>query len=1015
MINCDVENLIELTDSNIATINRNLIVGYVIIKGNPWGCEGYAYIFTIESNEMKTYRGNIYYDNLKEENFYGCVPKDLTFIPYYMGHYVYVPDYMAETVKSNWEKYREEYTYPETRMIKGIYEACKAYEDRLIGKTNVMAEPNSNNILVTILNDYPDVWKQPNRFKALLMDLIPQDKLRRNLLYICVEEQIPNNLSEKTQVNNIDISVFRKKVIGACGCSDSLAEEIIAMWIEALGICVTDISEVDPKEILIDDLELSVRTYNCLKRAGINKLGDLVDKLPDDGLMKIRNLGRKSLEEILTVLKKYNLILGTSSQERETEVEKKPTNSLPTLEELCDQQEIGVRTYNCLRRAGITTLEEVAEKTYEDMLRVRNLGRRCLDEVIRVLDQYGLKLKEPEKPELDANLAEMSLEDMELSVRSYNCLRRAGVNKLQDIIDLSGEDFIKVRNLGLKSAQEIVEKLAELGVPYELRKHLNKAIADRKEARLKEKEEKEQREKEEQEKEEEESSSEDFLARLKSLQITLELKQGLEKIQNEDYAEFLVHFEKAVELGYRGNYSLIGQLYLAGVEGVPKDYAKGFKWLQRFYDDFKAGNLELDDNSMMIEVCHNLGALYFVELQKGNFSTVLKQHKLKNVLDIWKEAINYAPEEKDEDDSESKADKLLSLGCCFYYGKIRIDDVDDMEIQPDYEYAYKAFVEAERLKNVTAITLLAEMYEEGKFVEQNEVIASNKYLKAAIKGEENAVEWCQKHFLDELPWDKQSNWSDVVIAEEFPEIIAKTAKQIECNNLEDLRKFEFENLKDLDLSIEEAHLRRLFVRVANFVENYEPSPDAGIRSVIGLVDVANTLAQYGYEEPIATEVSGIFGWLNEFYEGYLDETVQLSRGYDDISRIEYRLGICYAYGIGTGVDLEKAVDMLSKTILHGKDKHYEIVLSSSKYLYCGEISAVRDKEIVSINPDYKQAYRGFKKLSTKGQPEATYYLAQMFEEGKYVEQDLRQAIKLYKDAAAKGNTLAEQWLEEKDF
>ena len=113
--------------------------------------------------------------------------------------------------------------------------------------------------------------------------------------------------------------------------------------------------------------------------------------------------------------------------------------------------------------------------------------------------------------------------------------------------------------------------------------------------------------------------------------------------------------------------------------------------------------------------------------------------------------------------------------------------------------------------------------------------------------------------------------------------------------------------------------------------------------------------------------------------------------------------------------MEKAVDMLSKTILHGKDKHYEIVLSSSKYLYCGEISAVRDKEIVSINPDYKQAYRGFKKLSTKGQPEATYYLAQMFEEGKYVEQDLRQAIKLYKYAAARGNTLAEQWLEEKDF
>ncbi|MCF0129541.1 MAG: DNA-directed RNA polymerase subunit alpha [Pseudobutyrivibrio sp.] len=50
-------------------------------------------------------------------------------------------------------------------------------------------------------------------------------------------------------------------------------------------------------EMSIDELELSVRSYNCLKRAGINTVAELCDKTPDD-MMKVRNLGRKSMEEV---------------------------------------------------------------------------------------------------------------------------------------------------------------------------------------------------------------------------------------------------------------------------------------------------------------------------------------------------------------------------------------------------------------------------------------------------------------------------------------------------------------------------------------------------------------------------------------------------------------------------------------------------------------------------------------------------------------------------------------------
>ena len=58
----------------------------------------------------------------------------------------------------------------------------------------------------------------------------------------------------------------------------------------------------------IDELELSVRSYNCLKRAGINTVEELTNRTPDD-MMKVRNLGRKSLEEVLGKLKELGLQL----------------------------------------------------------------------------------------------------------------------------------------------------------------------------------------------------------------------------------------------------------------------------------------------------------------------------------------------------------------------------------------------------------------------------------------------------------------------------------------------------------------------------------------------------------------------------------------------------------------------------------------------------------------------------------------------------------------------------------
>ena len=66
-------------------------------------------------------------------------------------------------------------------------------------------------------------------------------------------------------------------------------------------------------EMSIDELELSVRSYNCLKRAGINTVEELTNKTSDD-MMKVRNLGRKSLEEVLAKLKELGLELNSSEE-----------------------------------------------------------------------------------------------------------------------------------------------------------------------------------------------------------------------------------------------------------------------------------------------------------------------------------------------------------------------------------------------------------------------------------------------------------------------------------------------------------------------------------------------------------------------------------------------------------------------------------------------------------------------------------------------------------------------------
>ncbi|MBZ4688531.1 MAG: DNA-directed polymerase subunit alpha [Clostridia bacterium] len=78
-----------------------------------------------------------------------------------------------------------------------------------------------------------------------------------------------------------------------------------------------------------------------------------------------------------------------------------------------------------------------------------------------ISDEVTMVEKEEEEKD---KVLEMTIEELDLSVRSYNCLKRAGINTVDELINRTEEDMMKVRNLGRKSLEEVKHKLAELGL-----------------------------------------------------------------------------------------------------------------------------------------------------------------------------------------------------------------------------------------------------------------------------------------------------------------------------------------------------------------------------------------------------------------------------------------------------------------------------------------------------------------------------------------------------------------------
>lgn len=198
----------------------------------------------------------------------------------------------------------------------------------IINKEQVIATLNGGAdcklyIEMTVVNGRGYVSSDKNKREEMAIDVIPIDSIFTPIerVNIAIEN---TRVGQITDFDKLTLDVYTNGTLE----SDEAVSLAAKVMSEHLNTFI-DLSEkakmaevivekeedetVKVLELNIDELELSVRSYNCLKRAGINTVEELTNKTADD-MMKVRNLGRKSLEEVLAKLKELGLSLKSNEE-----------------------------------------------------------------------------------------------------------------------------------------------------------------------------------------------------------------------------------------------------------------------------------------------------------------------------------------------------------------------------------------------------------------------------------------------------------------------------------------------------------------------------------------------------------------------------------------------------------------------------------------------------------------------------------------------------------------------------
>jgi len=141
--------------------------------------------------------------------------------------------------------------------------------------------------------------------------------------------------------------------------------------------------------------------YNVRYTVENTRVGNITDF--DKLLLEVETNGTITAKEAISfgakILNEHlNLFVELSDEARNVEilVEREETKKEKVLEMTIEELDMSVRSFNCLKRAGIDTVEDLTNRTEEDMIKVRNLGKKSLEEVIQKLHSLGLELRKEE-------------------------------------------------------------------------------------------------------------------------------------------------------------------------------------------------------------------------------------------------------------------------------------------------------------------------------------------------------------------------------------------------------------------------------------------------------------------------------------------------------------------------------------------------------------------------------------------------------------------------------------------
>ena len=239
-------------------------------------------------------------------------------------------------------------------------------------------------------------------------------------------------------------------------------EDVTEIILNLKALSLRDVSEnSDPKTIVID------ASGDCVITAKDIKLGADIEVLNPE--LEIATLDGKDAKLFIemTVKKGHGYVGADKNKSADQPIGLIPVDSIYTPVKKVNFAVEPTRVGNVTDYDKLT-LEVWTNGTISPKDAVC-LGSRILTEHFNLFVDLSDSVKATEimverEEGLKEKMLEMTIEELDLSVRSYNCLKRAGINNVQDLASKSEDDMMKVRNLGRKSLEEVLKKMADLGL-----------------------------------------------------------------------------------------------------------------------------------------------------------------------------------------------------------------------------------------------------------------------------------------------------------------------------------------------------------------------------------------------------------------------------------------------------------------------------------------------------------------------------------------------------------------------